>query len=309
MLQALAKCHLQHGPIQQAQLDAALEQVSACCYDLSQQGVSLAAWSCASLYQRRDPTKYYPLLDQLSDQAMRWPTDAIKLQHTATVIWSMARSQYLPEEELLQKLTEAAYLQTGNDVPHAAKDIEMLFLGYAWLGYAPPTHAMETLVGHFLGQRLQGHQASNMAWALAVLGQLNMPLFLDLLAHVRRPNLEDVKSSRQLHCALEFLRPERDAVGPEVEQWEQLSEQLHATAWPPFVEDKKTRLIHDQVLHVLQEGLLLTCWKDVNITRDYDHSLFSIDILIEEQPGVPCDIAVEVEGLDHSIHNTDNDTR
>ena len=307
LLQVLAKCQLQHDNVLPAHLDAAAEQVSACCQDLNQQGVSLAAWSCASLYQRHNPTQYYGLLGQLEDQALKWEAGEVKLQHAATITWSMARSQYLPSPELLGMLTEAACLQVVHSVAHTAQDIEMLFLGYAWLGWAPSPQALQTLVGHFLDQQLQSHQASNMAWALAVLGQLNLPLFLDLLAHVRTAHLEEVKVGRQLHVALEFLRPETD-VGPEVQQWQSLSEQLH-TSWPYQPMDKRTRALHEQVLDVLQDGLQLRCHKDVPMQREHDHDLFSVDILIEEQPGVPYEIAVEVDGPDCYIHNDLNHSR
>ena len=304
LLQCLVKCHVQHGPMRVKHLDAATEQVAACT-DLNQQGVSLAAWSCATLFERHEPTKYYSLLGQLADQALHgpaWPTDAVKLQHSATVIWSMARSHYMPPRELLLKLTEAACCQLGSFVPYAAQDIEMLFLGYAWLGHPPSEQAMQDLVGHFLKQRLRSHEASNMAWALAVLGQLNMPLFTDLLAHISRPHLEDVKICRQLHTALEYLRPEID-VEPEVlHQWQQTAEYLHKS-WPYESYDKKTRVFHREVLNALQDGLQLKCKQDVDIAREHDHSLFSIDILIREQPGVPRDIAVAVDGRDHFMQN------
>ncbi|KAL0049857.1 hypothetical protein WJX82_011238 [Trebouxia sp. C0006] len=259
------------------------------------------SWSCASLYQRNDPTHYHAVLQQLEEQALQWRNDEIRLQHAVTVLWSMARSHFLPSTNLLEKVTEIACLQIRGAVPHAAPDIEMLFLGYAWLGYPPPPQAMQAIVDCFLGQRLQGHQASNMAWALAVLGQLNMATFTSLLAHVRPPHLQDIKICRQLHFALEFLRP-NTAVGPEYQQWQRVSEHLHVS-WPRCREIKKTRLLHQQVLEVLRDGLQLKCFKDTTIQREHGHDLFSIDILIEEQPGVPHDIAVEVDGPDSYIHN------
>jgi len=302
MLQVLTKCQLQQGPVPPAHLDAARQQVSACGKELNQQSVSLAAWSCASLYQRNDPTHYHAVLQQLEEQALQWQNDDIRLQHAVTVLWSMARSHFLPSTNLLEKLTDIACLQIGRGVPHTAPDIEMLFLGYAWLGYPPPPQARQALLDCFLAQRLQSHQASNMAWALAVLGQLNLATFTSLLAHVRPPHFQDIKICRQLHFALEFLRP-INAVGTEHQQWQRVSEQLHI-AWPrcpPL--DKKTRLLHQQVLEVLRDGLQLKCYKDTSIQREHGHDLFSIDILIEEQPGVPHDIAVEVDGPDNYIHN------
>lgn len=302
MLQVLAKCQLQQGPMPPAHLDAARQQVSACGKELNQQSVSVAAWSCASLYQRNDPTHYHAVLKQLEEQALQWHNDEIRLQHAVTVIWSMARSHFLPSTNVLEKLTEIACLQSRRAVPHAAPDIEMLFLGYAWLGYPPPPQAMQVLLDCFLKQPLQGHQASNMAWALAVLGQLNLATFTSLLAHVRPPHFQDIKMSRQLHFALEFLRP-NNPVGPECHQWQYVSKQLHMS-WPRLTEDKKrTRVLHQQVLEVLRDGLQLKCNKDTSLQREHGHDLFYIDILIEEQPGVPHDIAVEVNGPDSYIHN------
>ncbi len=301
MLQVLAKCQLQQGHMLPAHLDAATQQVIACGKDLNQQSVSLAAWSCASLYQRNDPTHYHGVLKQLEEQALQWQNDEVRLQHAVTVIWSMARSHFLPSTKLLEKLTEVACLQSRRFVPHAAPDIEMLFLGYAWLGYPPPPQVTQALVDCFLEQWVQSHQASNMAWALAVLGQLNMATFTSLHAHVRPPHLQDIKICRQLHYALEFLRPNSD-VGPEYQQWQRVSEHLHMS-WPRCPVDKKTRLLHQQVLNVLQDGLQLKCYKDTSIQREHGHDLFSIDILIEEQPGVPHDIAVEVDGPDNFIHS------
>ena len=308
LLQVLAKCQLQQGPMPPAHLDAARQQVSACSKELNQQSISLAAWSCAGLYQRNDPTHYHGVLKQLEEQALQWQNDEIRLQHAVTVIWSMARSHFLPSTNLLEKLTDIACLQIRRVVPHAAPDIEMLFLGYAWLGYLPPPQAMQALVECFLKQRLQSHQASNMAWALAVLGQLNMATFTSLLAHVGSPHLQDIKICRQLHFALEFLRP-NIAVGLEYQQWRRVSEHLHVS-WPRCPEDKKkTRLLHQQVLEVLRDGLQLKCYKDTSIQREHGHDLFFIDILIEEQPGVPHDIAVEVDGPENYIHNEPNKHR
>ncbi|DBA90442.1 hypothetical protein WJX77_000864 [Trebouxia sp. C0004] len=301
MLQVLAKCQLQQGPVPPAHLDAATQQVSACCKDLNQQSVSVAAWSCARFYQRSDPTHFHALLKQLEEQALQWQNDEVRLQHAVTIIWSMARSHFLPSTRLLEKLTEVACLQTRCSVPHAAPDIEMLFLGYAWLGYPPPPQAMQALVDCFLEQRLQSHQVSNMAWALAVLGQLKLATFTSLLAHIRHPHLQDIKICRQLHFALEFLRPDI-GVGPEYQHWQCVSEQLHMS-WPRCPVDKKTGLLHQQVLNVLQDGLQLKCHKDTSIQREHGHDLFSIDILIEEQPGVPHDIAVEVDGPDNFIQS------
>ena len=303
LLQALVKCHLQHGSIPQYYLDTATEMVSETSYQLTQQGVSLAAWACASLYQRHDPTKYYPLLDQVAARALRFKcTDATKLQHIATIIWSMARSQYLPSEELLLNLTEAACVQMDGSLPHAAHDIEMLFLGYAWLGYPPPPEARQKLLQHFLHQRLCGYQASNMSWSLAVLGTLDMPTFRSLLTHITQRDLGDTKISRQLHYAAEFLRP-KAAAGAGCDEWHELMERLRLS-WPEKPGWKgNTRRIHAEVLAVLREGLGLKCHKDVPIAREHDQSLFSLDILIERQPGVPCDVAVEVDGPDVFMHN------
>ena len=302
MLQALVKCHLQHGSIPQRCLDTAVEMVSDASHSLTQQGVSLAAWACANLYQRHNPTKYYPLLDQLAEMALRTkPTDD-KLQHIATIVWSMARSHYLPPEDLLLSLTESACIQIQEFLPHAAQDIEMLFLGYAWLGYPPPAHARQKLMEHFLRQRLLGYQASNMAWSLAVLGILDMPVFCSLLTHITQRNLADIKISRQLHYAAEFLRPQTAAEAAS-DEWHQLMEKLHLS-WPEQPTPKRrTRHIHAEVLAVLREGLGLKCYTDVPVAREHDHSLFSLDILIERQPGIPCDIAVEVDGPDVFIHN------
>ncbi|KAL0042467.1 hypothetical protein WJX79_000707 [Trebouxia sp. C0005] len=72
---------------------------------------------------------------------------------------------------------------------------------------------------------------------------------------------------------------------------------------------KKTRLLHQQVLEVLRDGLQLKCYKDTSIQREHGHDLFFIDILIEEQPGVPHDIAVEVDGPENYIHNEPNKHR
>ena len=303
LLQALVKCHLQHGGIPQDCLDSTTALVLETSNQLTQQGVSLAAWACASLYQRHNPTKYYPLLDQVAARALRFKcTDATKLQHIATIIWSMARSQYLPSQELLLNLTEAACVQTHNSLPHAAQDIEMLFLGYAWLGYPPPPEAKQKLVQRFLQQPLFGYQASNMAWSLAVLGMLDMSAFRSLLTHITQGDLGDTKVSRQLHYAAEFLRPKAAAEAGSNE-WHQLMERLHLS-WPEEQGLKgRTRRIHADVLAVLREGLGLKCHKDVPVAREHDQSLFSLDILIERQPGVPCDIAVEVDGPDVFIHN------
>ena len=303
LLQALVKCHLQHGGILQDCLDSTTALVLETSNQLTQQGVSLAAWACASLYQRHNPTKYYPLLDQVAARALRFKcTDATKLQHIATIIWSMARSQYLPSQELLLNLTEAACVQTHNSLPHAAQDIEMLFLGYAWLGYPPPPEAKQKLVQRFLQQPLFGYQASNMAWSLAVLGMLDMSAFRSLLTHITQGDLGDTKVSRQLHYAAEFLRPKAAAEAGSNE-WHQLMERLHLS-WPEEQGLKgRTRRIHADVLAVLREGLGLKCHKDVPVAREHDQSLFSLDILIERQPGVPCDIAVEVDGPDVFIHN------
>ena len=301
LLQALVKCHLQHGSIPQDCVDSTTALVSEMSNQLTQQGVSLAAWACANLYQRHNPTKYYPLLDRVAARALQFKcTDATKLQHIATIIWSMARSQYLPSEELLLNLTKAACAQTHDSLPHAAQDIEMLFLGFAWLGYPPPPEAMQKLVQHFLHQRLHGYQASNMAWSLAVLGMLDMSAFRSLLTHITQRDLGDLKISRQLHYAAEFLRPTAEAGSDE---WHQLMERLHLS-WPEETDLRgHTRRIHADVLAVLREGLGLKCHKNVPIAREHDQSLFSLDILIERQPGVPCDIAVEVDGPDVYIHN------
>lgn len=302
MLQALSKCHLQQDLMPEECLDAASDQVLSTSQYLTQQGVSLTAWSCASLYQRHNPTKYYPLLDRLSQLALDWPRGSTRLQHAATIIWSMARSQYLPSEELLLKLTDAACIQIDQSwQPHAAQDIEMLFLGYAWLGYPPPLEAMQKLVRHLLRQRLLGYQASNMAWSLAVLGALKMPLFRSLLTHVSQEDLENMKVNRQLHFAAEFLRPQASS-GALYDEWQLVTERLHRS-WSPNADDGPVRGIRTEVLSVLREGLGLKCREDVYLDREHDHSLFVMDILIEEQPGIPCDIAVEVDGPDCFIHN------
>ena len=307
IFQTLAKCHLQHGPMPPEYLDAAAAQISAKRKGLSQQGVSLAAWACASVYQRSDPTRYHPLLDQLTAQAMREPSGSFTLQHAATIIWSMSRSHYHPTEALLLKLTWSACFQLGKGPSHAAQDLQMLLLGCAWLGFTPPSQAMAILVGHIMQQPLKGHQASNMAWSLAVLGQVDLSVFDRLLSHVSRSHLQDPKISRQLHYALDYLQPETDC-DPEFDDWQQVSEQLHEF-WPfqPFI--NRTRLIHDEVLSTLEEGLGLQCRKDVSISRDHDHSLFSMDILIEQQSGVPHDIAVQVDGPDSFFHNKEADKR
>ena len=307
MLQALAKCHLQREFIPQQHLDSAVGQVLAFCPQLDQQGVSLTTWSCASLYQRHNPTKYYPLLDQLSEAALKLPVQKTRLQHVATVVWSMARSQYLPSEELLLKMTEAACAcVTHSSQPQPARDLEMLFLGYAWLGYPPAPQAMQKLVNHFLEQRLLGHQASNMAWSLAVLGGLEMPIFWSLMTHISEYHMEDIKINRQLHFAAEFLRPPTSSAAL-FDEWHQLTDRLHQS-WPDQPYDPRTRRIHAEVLTVLREGLGLKCRQDVPLAREHNHSLFSLDILIEEQPGIPCPIAVEVDGPDCYIHNEPSNT-
>ncbi|KAL3154706.1 hypothetical protein ABBQ38_011255 [Trebouxia sp. C0009 RCD-2024] len=308
MLQALAKCQLQHGSIPQHCLDNTAELVLQAGQSITQQGWSLAAWACASLHQRHQPTRYHPLLDELAKRAVGWLTGVIKLQHIATIIWSMARSQYLPSEELLLHFTDAACDQAQDFLPHAAQDIEMLFLGYAWLGYPPHAHARQTLMQHFLRQSLQGYQAANMAWSLAVLGTLDMPAFRSLLTHITQHDLGNTKISRQLHFAAEFLRPQTGADSGS-EEWHQLVEKLHLS-WPvqPTTE-KPTRRLHTEVLAVLREGLGLECHKNVPIAREHDHSLFSVDILIERQPGIPCDIAVEADGPQVFMHNQPEGTR
>ena len=304
LLQALVKCHLQHGGIPQDCLKFAIAMVSEASHQLTQQGVSLAAWACAHLYQRHNPTKYYPLLDKLAARALLFKqSDATKLQHISTIIWSMARSQYLPSEEVLLNLTEAACVQIHDALPHAAQDIEMMFLGYAWLGYPPPPQARQTFVQTFLHQRLRGYQASNVAWSLAVLGTLDMPTFRSLLSHITQRDLGDTKISGQLHHAAEFLRPSKAATEAASEEWHQLMEKLRQS-WPEQPPSRKqTRRIHADVLAVLREGLGLECRQDVPIAREHDQSLFSMDILIERQPGIPFDIAVEVDGPDAFIHN------
>lgn len=308
MLQALAKCQLQHGSIPQKCLDNTAEQVVKAAQSLTQQGWSITAWACASLHQHNNPTKYYPVLDQLAKRAVHWPTGAIKLQHIATVIWSMARSQYLPSEELLVNLTEAACTQLHGVLPHAAQDIEMLFLGYAWLGSPPPPHAGQKLVHHFLGQRLLGYQASNMAWSLAVLGALDMPAFQSLLTHITQHDLGITKISRQLHFAAEFLRPQTDADAGS-EEWHQLMNRLHLS-WPEQPDmARPTRRLHLKVLAVMRDGLGLVCDQNVPIAREHDHSLFSVDILVERQPGVPFDIGVQVDGPEVFMHNQPEGTR
>ncbi|KAL3149781.1 hypothetical protein ABBQ38_013607 [Trebouxia sp. C0009 RCD-2024] len=165
-------------------------------------------------------------------------------QHIANMLWALAQLKHAPPGEALSAMLDhlvALCLTPG--LQPKSQNISNCFLACAELGLAMRPAQMEGLLKHLLGlhvSKVDIQHYSNAAWSLAVMGWLDFSM-LDAVLHqlilkhkvllaeygtIGTSAQPAVKAARQLHQALEWLRPAKGS--EQIEAWFSLRSRLQA---------------------------------------------------------------------------------
>ncbi|KAL3149757.1 hypothetical protein ABBQ38_013583 [Trebouxia sp. C0009 RCD-2024] len=162
---------------------------------------------------------------------------------TANMFWGLAQLGHAPSHGVVSAMLHhlVALCQTQELQPRA-QYISMCFLACAELCLAMHPAELRILFRHLLGlhvSKVDIQQYSNVAWSLAVMGRLQISMFEALLQQLAtkhklllgqhgmsaRPAL---KEARQLHQALEWLKPAQGS--DRMKAWLNLCSKLQAVA-------------------------------------------------------------------------------